>query len=59
MITSLDGDTYSRGKYAGAQKEAERAARGVWAGPYVVPWAYWACIRNGGLPGCSDDANAN
>jgi hypothetical protein len=48
MITSLDGDTYSRGKYAGAQKEAER---GVWAGSYVVPWAYRACIRNGGRQG--------
>jgi endonuclease YncB( thermonuclease family) len=35
---ALDWPRYSKGKYAGAQKEAERAARGVWSGSYVVPW---------------------
>ncbi|WP_439925272.1 thermonuclease family protein [Nitrobacter sp. JJSN] len=56
---AFDWPRYSKGKYAGAQKEAERAGRGVWAGSYVVPWAYRTCIRDGGRPsGCSDDANA-
>ncbi|ABE62771.1 nuclease (SNase-like) [Nitrobacter hamburgensis X14] len=56
---AFDWPRYSRGKYAGAQKEAERAGRGVWAGSYVVPRAYRACRRDGGRPsGCSDDANA-
>jgi endonuclease YncB( thermonuclease family) len=54
----FDWPRYSRGRYTAAQKEAERVGRGVWAGSYVVPWAYRACIRNGGRPsGCSDDAN--
>jgi endonuclease YncB( thermonuclease family) len=56
---AFDWPRYSNGKYAGAQKEAERAGLGVWAGSYVVPWSYRACIRSGGRPaGCSDDANA-
>jgi endonuclease YncB( thermonuclease family) len=33
---AFDWPRYSKGKYAGAQKEAERAGRGVWAGSYVV-----------------------
>jgi endonuclease YncB( thermonuclease family) len=57
---AFDWPRYSKGKYAAAQKEAERAGRGVWAGSFVVPWAYRGCIRDGGRPsGCSDDANAN
>jgi endonuclease YncB( thermonuclease family) len=57
---AFDWPQYSRGKYATEQKEAERNGRGVWAGSYVVPWLYRACIRNGGRPsGCSDDANAH
>jgi endonuclease YncB( thermonuclease family) len=57
---AFDWPRYSRGKYPGAQKDAERAGRGVWAGSYVVPWAYRACIRNGGRPsGCSDEANVH
>lgn len=57
---AFDWPKHSKGKYADAQKEAERVGRGVWAGSYVVPWAYRACIRNGGRPpsGCSDDANS-
>ena len=55
---AFDWPRYSKGKYAGAQKEAERAGRGIWAGSDVVPWSYRACIRNGGRPGgCSDDAD--
>jgi endonuclease YncB( thermonuclease family) len=56
---AFDWPRYSKGKYASAQKEAERAGRGVWAGSYVVPRDYRACIRNGGRPGgCSDDGNS-
>jgi endonuclease YncB( thermonuclease family) len=47
---AFDWPRYSSGKYAGAQKEAERAGRGIWSGSYVVPWVYRACIRNGGRP---------
>ena len=43
---AFDWPRYSKGKYAGAQKEAERADRGVWAGSYVVPWDYRACRPN-------------
>jgi endonuclease YncB( thermonuclease family) len=57
---AFDWPQYSKGKYAADQKDAERAGRGVWAGSYVVPWAYRACRRNGGRPGeCSDDANTH
>jgi endonuclease YncB( thermonuclease family) len=56
---AFDWPRYSKGKYTAAQKEAERAGRGVWAGSFVVPLAYRTCIYNGGRPsGCSDDANA-
>ncbi|WP_425909743.1 thermonuclease family protein [Nitrobacter sp. TKz-YC02] len=56
---AFDWPRYSKGKYAGAQKEAERAGRNVWAGSYVVPWDYRACRWGGGRPSrCSDDANA-
>lgn len=52
---AFDWPRYSKGKYTAAQKEAERAGRGVWAGSYVVPRAYRACIYNGGRPDvCSD-----
>ena len=34
---AFDWPRYSSGKYAGAQKEAERAERGVWVGSYVMP----------------------
>lgn len=55
---ALDWPKYSRGKYDDAQREAEQAARGVWAGSYVAPWLYRACIKHGGKPGdCSDDAS--
>jgi endonuclease YncB( thermonuclease family) len=52
---ALDWPRYSKGKYASAQDEAERAGRGVWAGGYVVPWDYRACRWGGGRPaGCSE-----
>ncbi|WP_407114292.1 thermonuclease family protein [Bradyrhizobium sp. LMG 9283] len=52
---AFDWPRYSKGKYDAAQREADHAGRGVWAGSYVVPWAYRACINQGGRPeGCSD-----
>jgi hypothetical protein len=31
----------------------------MWAGSYVEPWLFRACVKRGGRPGdCSDDAEA-
>nr|WP_035724779.1 thermonuclease family protein [Bradyrhizobium sp. ARR65] len=57
---ALDWPNYSGGRYRAAEREADRSARGIWAGSYVAPWLYRACIRSGGKPAdCSDDANAH
>ncbi|HAO42987.1 MAG: nuclease [Afipia sp.] len=57
---ALDWPQYSKGQYNGAQRDAERAGRGIWKGSYVEPWLYRACIRGSGKPSdCSDDANAH
>jgi endonuclease YncB( thermonuclease family) len=57
---ALDWPTYSKRKYEGAQREAEHAGRGIWAGSYVEPWLFRACIRLGGRPrDCSDDAQSH
>lgn len=57
---ALDWSQYSKGKYNGAQRDAERTGRGIWKGSYVEPWLYRACIRANGKPtACSDDANAH
>ncbi|PJG53745.1 nuclease [Bradyrhizobium forestalis] len=57
---ALDWPRYSNGKYREAQREAERAGRGIWSGSFVAPWLYRACIRAGGRPeGCSDDEKAD
>jgi len=57
---ALDWPRYSKGKYAAAQRDAEHAGRGIWAGGYVEPWLYRACITSNGRPvDCSDDANAH
>jgi endonuclease YncB( thermonuclease family) len=57
---ALDWPQYSKGRYGGAQRDAERAGRGIWKGSYVEPWFYRACIRASGKPSdCSDDANAH
>jgi endonuclease YncB( thermonuclease family) len=55
---ALDWPKYSKGKYEQPQHEAEQAERGIWAGSYVAPWKYRACIRSGGhhVTDCSDDA---
>jgi endonuclease YncB( thermonuclease family) len=56
---ALDWPQYSKGRYDGAQRDAEHAGRGIWKGSYVEPWLYRACIRASGKPSdCSDDANA-
>jgi len=55
---AFDWPKYSRGKYAKAQREAQKAGRGVWAGSYVAPWFYRRCIDHGGKQSdCSDDPN--
>ena len=57
---ALDWPKYSKGRYDVAQRDADRAGRGMWKGIYVSPWLYRVCIRQGGKPtGCSDDANAH
>ncbi|WP_051113029.1 thermonuclease family protein [Bradyrhizobium sp. WSM4349] len=57
---ALDWPQYSKGRYHEAQREVERAGRGLWKGSYVEPWLYRACIRASGKPSaCSDDANAH
>ncbi|KRR25447.1 nuclease [Bradyrhizobium lablabi] len=57
---ALDWPQFSKGRYAVVQREADRAGRGVWAGSYVAPWLYRACLRAQGSPtNCSDDANAH
>lgn len=53
----LDWPTYSKGKYADAQKAAERSGDGLWGGQWVTPWQYRACRRSGGRPEkCSESA---
>jgi endonuclease YncB( thermonuclease family) len=57
---ALDWPRYSKGRYNGAQRDAERAGRGIWKGSYVEPWFYRGCVRANGKPSaCSDDANAH
>ena len=57
---ALDWPQYSKAKYGSAQRDADRSGRGMWAGSYVEPWLFRACIRSGGTPtNCSDDANAH
>jgi endonuclease YncB( thermonuclease family) len=51
---------YSNGRYEGAQRDAERAGRGIWKDSNVEPWLYRARIRvNEKPPYRSDDANAH
>lgn len=54
---ALDWPQYSRGDYAAAQKDAERAGKGMWAGSFVRPWDYRPCIKGRGqIEWCSDEA---
>jgi endonuclease YncB( thermonuclease family) len=55
---ALDWPQYSKTKYAGDQRDAEQAGRGIWKGSYVEPWLYRLCIHANGRPTkCSDNAN--
>jgi endonuclease YncB( thermonuclease family) len=45
---ALDWPQYSRGRYEGAQRDAERWQPRLWKGSYVEPWRYRACIRANG-----------
>lgn len=57
---ALDWPKYSKGKYEDAQRSAEKAGRGIWAGSFVEPWQYRACVKAGGRPAaCSDDADVH
>ena len=57
---ALDWPKYSKRKYDDAQRAAEQAGRGMWAGSYVEPWLFRVCVRASGSPSnCSDDANAH
>jgi len=56
---ALDWPQYSKGKYEGAQRGAQKAERGIWAGSFVEPWQYRACVKAGGRPAaCSDGPGA-
>jgi endonuclease YncB( thermonuclease family) len=52
---ALDWPKYSNGRYFSAQNEAKNVERGIWAGSFVEPWRYRACIKSGGaISDCSD-----
>jgi endonuclease YncB( thermonuclease family) len=52
---ALDWPQYSKGRYEAAQKGAEEAGRGIWAGSFVEPWKYRACRNTGSaISTCSD-----
>ncbi|WP_420887837.1 thermonuclease family protein [Bradyrhizobium yuanmingense] len=54
---ALDWPRYSQCHYARAQNEARRTERGMWAGSYVEPWRFRACVAAGRRPAaCSDEA---
>jgi endonuclease YncB( thermonuclease family) len=54
---AFDWPQYSKGRYAAAQKVAERTGDGMWGGQWVVPWAYRQCVAAGGRPDrCSESA---
>ena len=37
---ALDYRQFSKGEYAGAEKEAREAKRGLWAGTFIPPWEW-------------------
>lgn len=52
---ALDWPRYSDGAYADAQKEAERAGKGMWAGSFAMPWDYRSCAKDRrDIEWCSD-----
>lgn len=44
---ALDWPRYSRGKYADAQRQAQRARTGMWQGKFVEPWEARRLRRGG------------
>ena len=57
---ALDWPKHSKGRYDAAQREAQEAKRGMWAGSFVKPWLYRRCIKSGRQPGeCSGNTNAH
>ncbi|MEH2472081.1 endonuclease YncB(thermonuclease family) [Nitrobacteraceae bacterium AZCC 2161] len=54
---AFDWPQYSKGKYAAAQRDAERTGDGMGGGQWVVPWRYRECVRAGGkAASCSESA---
>jgi endonuclease YncB( thermonuclease family) len=52
---ALDWPQYSHGAYSADHATAASKDAGIWAGSYVEPWKYRACVRGGGRPqACSD-----
>jgi endonuclease YncB( thermonuclease family) len=47
---ALEAPRYSHGRYAADQATAKRAGRGLWAGRFVAPSVYRACMQSGGRP---------
>jgi endonuclease YncB( thermonuclease family) len=52
---AIEEPQYSHGHYAADQLAARRAGRGIWAGRFVEPSFYRACMHAGGgrMPECS------
>jgi endonuclease YncB( thermonuclease family) len=52
---ALDWPKYSKGRYSLVQREAQNAESGIWAGTFVEPWRYRACMKEGrAILDCSD-----
>jgi endonuclease YncB( thermonuclease family) len=47
---AVEEPQYSHGHYAADQLAARRASRGLWAGSFVEPSVYRACMHAGGRP---------
>ncbi len=52
---AVEEPQYSHGAYAADQLAARRAGRGIWAGRFVEPSLYRACMHSGGrVAECAD-----
>jgi endonuclease YncB( thermonuclease family) len=56
---AVDEPRYSHGRYAADQIAARRAGRGIWAGRFVEPSLYRACMHavGGRMAACADGAS--
>jgi hypothetical protein len=55
VMVKFDWPQYPHGAYSADQATAASKDAGIWAGSYVEPWKYRACVRAGGRPlACSD-----